>query len=199
MEAKPVPESIETPFSSRFALRRRQNIIWLTATACVILAAVGFLVWSFNTPTESTAMRKMATVDDPLLPAVSSVDPMVVAQGSVIPQAVTLAASPVHAAASSIVAAPVVSAVEPAPVLQNPMLRLVFDEESWTEIREQSGKTLSSQLNSEGTELRLDGRPPFSLVIGNATSVHLFYKGVEVNLEDHLPHADSSIARLKLE
>lgn len=176
---KPPSNSMEVAFSSRFALRRRQNLIWLSAAACVVIAAVTFAVWSLNTPTSASVEAKSPLMDEPLERYV----PPPVATASV--------------AASEVL--PVSAVATPPVVLENPMLRLVFDEDSWTEIREQSGKVLISQLNRQGTELRLDGHPPFSLVIGNAGAVSLYYKGEEIDLDEHLPHPDSSIARLKLE
>jgi len=77
-------------------------------------------------------------------------------------------------------------------------LRLVFDTESWTEIKDKSGKIISQQLNPRGSELRLDGRAPFMLVIGHAPSVRLYYRGKQVDLKPHI-NASSEVARVTLE
>jgi hypothetical protein len=77
-------------------------------------------------------------------------------------------------------------------------LRLIFDKESWAEIKDKSGKTLSRQVNSPGTELRLEGAAPFSLVIGHAAAVHLYYREKPVDLTSYI-NASSDVARLTLE
>lgn len=77
-------------------------------------------------------------------------------------------------------------------------LRLVFDADSWTEIEDKSGKTISSQVNQRGSELRLDGRAPFKLVIGHAPSVRLYYRGKQVDLKPYI-NAYSEVARVTLE
>ena len=74
-------------------------------------------------------------------------------------------------------------------------IRLVFDADCWTEITDKSGKILLSQLNRAGTEQRIDGQPPFALVIGHAKAAHLYYKGEAVDLA---PYTNIEVARLTL-
>lgn len=64
-------------------------------------------------------------------------------------------------------------------------LRLVFDKESWVEIRDRSGRAILSQINKPGTEQRISGLPPFSLVIGNANGVKLIHNDNPVDLARH--------------
>lgn len=75
-------------------------------------------------------------------------------------------------------------------------LRLVFDEDSWVDVKDASGKILLSKMNHAGSLVRLSGMAPLSIVIGHASGVHLFYKGKEVNL---VPHTSVEVARLLLE
>jgi cytoskeleton protein RodZ len=77
-------------------------------------------------------------------------------------------------------------------------LRLVFDREAWAEIKDQSGKTLSRQVNLRGSELRVEGIAPFTLVVGHAASVHLYYRDKQVDLTSYI-NASSDVARLTLE
>lgn len=88
--------------------------------------------------------------------------------------------------------------IEPNAVSSTAVLRLVFDDESWTEIKDKSGKTLSSQVNPRGSELRLDGRAPFTLVIGHAAAVRVYLRGKQVDLKSYT-HSTSEVARLTLE
>jgi len=77
-------------------------------------------------------------------------------------------------------------------------LRLTFDEDSWVEIKDKDGKLLSSQINPRGSELRLDGRAPFSMVIGHAEKVRVYHRGKKVDLTDYI-NDTSEVARLTVE
>jgi cytoskeleton protein RodZ len=102
--------------------------------------------------------------------------------------------------ASQTVISPQTQPVKPAPQpsLQTAVLRLTFDEDSWVEIRGKDDHILSSQVNLRGSELRVSGQAPFSLVIGHAASVHLYHKGKQVDLTPHTS-SSSEVARLTLE
>jgi len=78
------------------------------------------------------------------------------------------------------------------------MLRLVFDEESWTEITDKDGKMISSQINPRGSELNVRGHLPLSLVIGHAATTHLYKDGVPVDLTPYIS-SSSEVARITLE
>jgi cytoskeleton protein RodZ len=65
-------------------------------------------------------------------------------------------------------------------------LRLVFGEESWTEIKDRDGNVLSSKMHAAGTEMNLEGRAPFSMMIGRARSVALYHRGVQVDLTPYV-------------
>lgn len=75
-------------------------------------------------------------------------------------------------------------------------LNFSFAMESWVEVRDASGKLLVSKLNKPDAPLSVSGRPPFSLVIGNARAVQLEYDGKAVDLK---PHTAVSVARFKLD
>ena len=74
-------------------------------------------------------------------------------------------------------------------------LRLVFAGQSWVEIRDGRGKIILSEMNPGGSERQIDGLPPFSLVVGNATQVRITYNGEPVDLA---PHMRGDVARLTL-
>lgn len=75
-------------------------------------------------------------------------------------------------------------------------ITLVFDRESWVQVRERDGKVLISELQAAGSERVVEGRPPFDLVIGNAPHVRIRYEDRDVDLA---PHIKIDVARLKLE
>jgi len=77
-------------------------------------------------------------------------------------------------------------------------MRLVFEVESWAEIKDRDGKILSGRVHEAGTEMRLGGLPPVALVIGRAGSVHLFKNDEPVDLKPYT-NSYSEVARLTLE
>ena len=75
-------------------------------------------------------------------------------------------------------------------------VHLVFEGESWVEVRDANGATIFSRLNAPGTERVVRGNPPLSLVVGNASSVKLRYHEKPVDLQ---PHTHVDVARITLE
>lgn len=71
-----------------------------------------------------------------------------------------------------------------------------FDGNSWVEVKDAAGRTLLSQMNEKGTTQVVEGRPPFSLVVGNASNVRLQHNDQPVDLR---PHTRVEVARLTLE
>lgn len=119
------------------------------------------------------------------------------------------ASPPISVAPQLVPAAPVAPDVPPAttsaPTASAPVtvttpgrgaLTLKFSEAAWTEIRDRSGQVLLSQLNPAGSERQLEGLPPFTLIIGNAAHVSVFYNGKPVDLA---PRSQGDVARLTLE
>jgi cytoskeleton protein RodZ len=75
-------------------------------------------------------------------------------------------------------------------------LHFHFEEESWVEVRDADGSILLSKLNAPGSEVRVNGKPPLKVVIGNARGVRLTYADRRVDLE---PHTGLAVARFTLQ
>lgn len=75
-------------------------------------------------------------------------------------------------------------------------LTLRFNGDAWVEIQNKTGKIIFSQLNHSGQEQVIQGKPPFTLVVGNASKVRIAYNGKPVDL---LQHTKINVARFKLE
>lgn len=75
-------------------------------------------------------------------------------------------------------------------------MRLVFDEDSWVDVKDANGKILLSRMNHAGSLVRLSGVAPLSVVIGHASGVQLYYAGKKVDLA---PYTSVEVARLVLE
>ena len=74
-------------------------------------------------------------------------------------------------------------------------LVLNFLKESWVEIKDAGGRTLLSQKVPGGNTRILEGKPPFAVVIGNASAVQLQYDDRPVDLA---PFTKVDVARLNL-
>jgi len=85
---------------------------------------------------------------------------------------------------------------DPVPGRAEREVRMVFEQESWVEIRDRSGKPVFSQLNRRGTEKRVNARPPLSIVVGNAHGVRFSYDDQMVDLSQH---TKVDVARFNLE
>src|ERR1035437_8820715 len=195
---------VDAPFPSE-RTARRQNLNLLIAALLIALGLAGFAAWQANTP--HPVAHEAETISDDALVAIPLPLPeqVEILDGSGVPEAgVPESGIPVVASAVPVVPSPA------APVAQSPAtpvptvakasaaLRLVFDREAWAEIKDQSGKTLSRQVNLRGSELRVEGIAPFTLVVGHAASVHLYYREKQVDLTSYI-NASSDVARLTLE
>jgi cytoskeleton protein RodZ len=67
------------------------------------------------------------------------------------------------------------------------------DGEAWIEIKDSADRMLVSSLNPAGSERVVRGRPPYQLVIGNASNVRITY---DDKLIDLAPHTKQDVARL---
>ncbi len=200
-----VPTSVEAPFPTA-ASPQRQNLIWLGAALLLSVLVVAFAVWHFTTP---VAKPEAVQVETPVaLPDKMQVIPASpVAEADVLPAAKAARPSTeaVQAPAAKTATPPAAQqaqaekpAAPPEIPLQSATLRLTFGEESWTEIKDREGAVLSSQVNLPGSELRLKGQGPFSLVVGRASSARLYYRGKQIDLTPYI-NSSSDVARLTLE
>ena len=75
-------------------------------------------------------------------------------------------------------------------------LKFRFKGESWVEIKDAQGRVLMSRLNSPGSEAEVAGRPPFTVIVGNAPDVQVLYDDRAFPLE---PHTKVAVARFTVE
>ena len=74
-------------------------------------------------------------------------------------------------------------------------LRIEFDEDAWVDVKDASDKILVSRTHSAGSLVRLTGKAPLQVTIGNARAVRLFDNGKKINLERY---TTADVARVKL-
>lgn len=113
------------------------------------------------------------------------------------PAPVSTPAPPARQVAPGIVASESTNTVTAEPAEGGDVLRLVFEGESWVEVRDSRGRLLLSKVNPPGTEQVLYGKSPFSLAIGNAAEVKLAYNNKPVDLAPYI-NAYGGTARLSL-
>jgi cytoskeleton protein RodZ len=68
--------------------------------------------------------------------------------------------------------------------------------ESWIQVRDGEGAALYTGTGSAGTTRTVQGKPPFSIVVGNAGLVSLEYDGNPVDLAPHI--RSGGVARMTL-
>jgi len=78
---------------------------------------------------------------------------------------------------------------------QTTQLRLHFNEDSWAEVSDSTGSRLVYHLVEKNTDLDLDGVPPFSVRLGNASAVQVFYRGKEI---EHSQYRQDQVASFQV-
>jgi cytoskeleton protein RodZ len=106
---------------------------------------------------------------------------------SVVAAPVEPPAAPVAPVAPKLVSDPVVPKAGP------PRLVVRTHADAWIEIRDSLDRMLVASLNPAGSERVVGGRPPYSLVIGNAANVRVTYGDKPIDLAPHTRH---DVARL---
>ena len=95
--------------------------------------------------------------------------------------------------ASSPSAAENASAATPASRAGSGPLGLTFSDKSWVKIVDANGKIVLDRTFKGGDAEEVNGRAPFSIVVGNAKATRLAYNGKEIDLT---PHTRAAVARL---
>ncbi|UCV02187.1 RodZ domain-containing protein [Dechloromonas denitrificans] len=206
-----VPEArpASMPHTGGAASRRDRAVVMAGAGLVVLAGLIYFLI-----PNDLSALREStqslldslarkeepapAPADPAAAPAEPVFPPGATPQEIINPQAVTPAE--VTPASERTEAKPVAPApgaeTTPAPASTAPQMRFVFDKESWLEVRDRDNKLVFSQRVAAGSEQSLSGQGPFSLVVGYAPGVRVFWHGQAVDLT---PHMRGDVARFVLE
>ena len=171
---------------------RRTNLVY-AALSVAMLGVIAVVVFEWQR--ERSDAARLSFVPAAKLPA--EVEPQRLAAAS---SSAFSSASPIEMKPANISSLPAVEQARPAapqPVADgNRRIVLKFERTSWVEIRGRDGRTLISQLNPAGSEQAVEGRPPFSLIIGNAQYVRLSYEDRQIDLT---PHVKVEVARFTLD
>ncbi len=74
-------------------------------------------------------------------------------------------------------------------------LRIELDEDAWVEVRDGSDKVLISKMHRAGSLIRVAGKAPMLVTLGNARAVRLFDNGKNIKLERY---TTAEVAKVKL-
>jgi cytoskeleton protein RodZ len=191
-----LPEARNIPFPAR----RRPRWAWPALTVALVVGLLAAYEFRWNAPETQVVLPEAPVPVPAALPAegatreVAAVRPV----GEAAPVEAPADAASVSEAARDAAPSPAVR-VEPvsAPAAQRGAkeIRLVFQQESWVEIRDRDEKVLFSQLNPPGTQQLISGLPPFSVVVGNSHGVRMTYDEKPVDLA---LHTKVDVARLIL-
>ena len=201
---------VPMPSSGRAGISRRDRTVILVGGILVLLATLIY----FLLPSDLSALRgsvqSLLSVfshkESPAAPVVaeSTVEPVfppgTTPQQVMNPQALIPASEPspapsgTESPASSSSAPAGNAAVRP---ITAPIMRFVFDKESWVEVRDRNDTVILSRRGEAGSEQSLGSdQGPYSLTIGYAAGVRLYWHGQQVDLA---PHTRGDVARLVLE
>jgi cytoskeleton protein RodZ len=167
---------------------------------------------TLSSPGVSLSAPPPAAMPAPAEPMAPHPEPAPIRQaaktGNALPPTPAVAPAPPPAAAKPAAPAAVASpisapATAPAPRMFDPpadaegggVIRMKFRASAWVEVKDARGKVLLSRNQPGGSDAEVAGKPPLSVVIGNAADVRLTYNDREVDLE---PHTRVSVARLTL-
>jgi cytoskeleton protein RodZ len=192
-------KNLGVPIPDAYAARR-SNILWL-ASALLVVLALGMFAWRHdrNPPqpeTETSAANvspAASAVGRTLLPESA---PAIVPPAESVSRTGVAAASPPSAVGKKPQPAAVSETVKHESTGQAATLHIVCDEDSWIEVRNGEDTVLLSQMCLAGSERTLYRAPPYSVVIGYAKGVKLYFRGDPVDLA---PHTRTDVARLTLE
>ena len=198
LDAEPLVQRIsrrfEMPDSNRLAQRyheavpfsdrgRRSTLVYL-GMSLGVLALVAGVAYQWHHE------RGVATKAPP---SVASFEPAPEAEPAsvVLQEKVSIVAAPVEPPVAPV--APKLASDPVVPKAGPPRLVVRTHADAWIEIRDSLDRMLVASLNPAGSERVVGGRPPYSLVIGNAANVRVTYGDKPIDLAPHTRH---DVARL---
>ncbi|WP_137937555.1 RodZ domain-containing protein [Chitinivorax sp. B] len=192
-----MPRITVEPGYSMSADRGGFSVVLMGTVAAVVAGFVFYFIFLRPTSEPELHMAAPATSQE----VVEPVDVTTSAPSLVMKTAPSAPVMPPASAPQSVSVAPPMpssAAVQnqlPGPVSGGTAIKLNFDGESWVDVRDADGRRLISKLFRPGQEEILQGKPPFKLIVGNATQVKLTYNGKPIDLA---PYVKVNVARFEL-
>jgi cytoskeleton protein RodZ len=169
--------------------RSRRSVGGWIPMLVVVIAAGIFVGWLLRNESGKRAAAASSSGPAPLAEAPAEAPPPAPAQPQAkAPEAAAPAPAAAAAEAAPAPAAPVASASAPS----GQALVLDFKATSWVRVQDSDGKTLLSGVIQEGQHQVFEGKPPYSLYIGNARGVDVRYAGSAVNMDPYIKSNDTA-------
>jgi cytoskeleton protein RodZ len=177
----------------RFTSAQPPSALKYALVGVIVVAMVAWLAFELFFDNEVTTVVVKPAGDSEgvalSLPPAASEAPPAVAQSSVFPDTLPAAEAPQAPATEQ--------AIEAGAALPGgARVRLVFGGESWIDLRDKSGRSIYKQTGLAGNEQIISGAAPFSLTVGKASNVTVFFNDKPVDLT---PHSTGDVARLTLD
>jgi cytoskeleton protein RodZ len=172
----------------QLAAREHASRLTVVGGAVAVLVLFAVLGWWTMRPAELPPAPLTTAV-----PAIATVSPLPSSEGATQPSAEPVAVEPPPSESEAAEA----NDAAAGPAASPTALRFSFRDRSWVEIRQADGVVLMSQNNEAGTQRTVEGTPPYTLVVGNASKVDLEFGGKSIDLPAAASRGD--VARLQLE
>jgi len=75
-------------------------------------------------------------------------------------------------------------------------VNMTFSDRTWVSVTDKSGNVIYEKLSRNGDTETINGKPPFNMVIGNASATKLSFSGQNIDLT---AHTKNNVARITLE
>jgi len=172
-------------------------ILSLLGLLLVVAVPVALYLW-LNSEAGDGPIKQVPPVaqSHPAPAPVTATAPVAAPAEAVAPAAQVVPTPSVAPAAANAEQVAAAAAAAPEPAAVGSALHLEFGDESWTEIKDASGRMLLRQLNHADSSVDVHGQPPFDMVIGNAAQARMTYNGRPIDLK---PFIDGTVARFTLE
>lgn len=192
----------EFPRASRTV--RLNRYLYAAAAMLVVLG----VVWTGNhVPVEeqTVVVQELVLTPEPPAsavtggeaPASAAAAPVVAEVPAIVPPgtAVAQARSAAVATAPAVAEKPAVAEDQ----LRKRPIHVIFNADTWMEIKDVNGEMLLSRMNPAGSEKWIGGnrRAPYQIAIGRTEAVKMFYRGREIDLSQY--QAASGVVRFTLE
>lgn len=203
--------SVRAP-GGEFATPRARAVIAVVIAA--LLLAATWYYWEYVWPHRAEGGRPKAVIEEkavseplavraPTVNVLSSPDVVTQENYPLLPPQTEVSPSgsaSVSGGAPVSATPPAPESTEVAPAVPRPalppgtgLLGFTFTGESWVEVADHTGKIVLDRKFKNGEAEEVVGRPPFSVVIGNAKATRMAYDGKEIDL---VPYTRVSVARL---
>ena len=203
--------------------KHNSRIMLLTWSIFAVIAGISSLWWWQNQQQDTLSQSFLAeetaeevVVDDlsddqlttsldlieaetPVVEAPQVVDSEVMAEASVATETIAADVAPeVEVPAEPVVAAVETEVAEPEVVIPEPVsneLVMQFSSDCWIQVKDATGRTLSTGIKKAGQSLNLSGETPYKVVIGAPEAVSMTFASEPVDLSGY---TSGKVARITL-